>query len=158
MKEDFKIRRFTKEDAPAVFKLSSAVPELSSWPLSDFERSRERGFDGWIAESEARIVGFVLTRCVSDELEVLKLATAPEFRRRGVASALLTAAFLPASARGLRRAFLEVRASNASAISFYQAAGFRLAGRRRNYYSAPLEDALLMSCGLERKTHFPVGG
>ncbi|HYL10986.1 MAG TPA: ribosomal protein S18-alanine N-acetyltransferase [Candidatus Acidoferrales bacterium] len=158
MKQDFKIRRFQEDDAPPVFRLCSAIPELSPWPLSDFENVQDAGFEGWIAETETRIVGFVITRCASDELEILQLGTAPEFRRQGVASALLAAAFVAAASQGVRRAFLEVRASNAPAISLYQAAGFHLTGRRPNYYSAPAEDGLRMTCDLDRNHHFPIGG
>ena len=158
MKEDFKIRRFHKDDAAAVSKLSAAIPELNPWPLSVYECIQEAGFEGWIADCNGTISGFVLTRCVSDEMEILTLGTAQDFRRRGVAAALLTAAFLGAVSGGARRAFLEVRASNAPAISLYQAAGFCLTGRRQNYYTAPVEDALLMTCDLERKTQFPLGG
>lgn len=158
MKEDFKIRRLRKDDAPEVFKLSSAIPELSPWPLAEYERVQDAGYEGWIAESNGKIAGLILTRCVSDEMEILRLATAREFRRRGVASALLAAALVPAVSRAVRRAFLEVRASNAPAVSFYQAAGFRFTGRRRNYYSAPVEDAVVMTCQVERPPHFPIGG
>ena len=158
MKENFKIRRLEKDDAPAVHQLSCAIPELSPWSLSDFESFLDSGFAGWVAENEKGIAGFLLTRCVSDEMEILKLGAAPDFRRRGMASALLTAAFVPAVSQGIRRVFLEVRASNAEAISLYRTAGFRVTGRRRNYYSAPVEDALLMGCEIQQSPHFPLGG
>jgi ribosomal-protein-alanine N-acetyltransferase len=158
MKQHFRIRRFQESDAPPVFRLCSGIPELSPWPLSDFENVQDAGFEGWIAETQTRIVGFVITRCASDELQILQLGTEPEFRPQGVASALLAAAFEAAASQGVRRAFLEVRASNAPAISLYQVAGFRLTGRRPNYYSAPVEDGLRMACDLERKQHFPIGG
>ncbi len=77
------------------------------------------------------------------ELHVLNLATAPRFRRRGVAARLLAAALDEAAARGLERALLEVRAGNAAAIALYRRFGFRESGRRVRYY-ADGEDALLM--------------
>src|SRR5258708_1934491 len=52
----------------------------------------------------------------------------------------------------------EGASTTATGISLYQAAGFCVAGRRRNYYTAPVEDALRMTCDLERKTQFPLGG
>ena len=77
------------------------------------------------------------------ELHVLNLATAPRFRRRGVAARLLAAALDEAAGRGLERALLEVRAGNAAAIALYRRFGFRESGRRTRYYPDG-EDALLM--------------
>jgi ribosomal-protein-alanine N-acetyltransferase len=77
------------------------------------------------------------------ELHVLNLATAAEWRRRGVAAALLQAALADTRGQGLERAFLEVRAVNAGAIALYHRFGFRITGRRRRYYPDG-EDALLL--------------
>ncbi len=77
------------------------------------------------------------------ELHVLNLATAPRFRRRGVAVRLLAAALERAVAEGLERALLEVRAGNDAAIALYRRFGFRQSGRRARYYPDG-EDALLM--------------
>jgi [ribosomal protein S18]-alanine N-acetyltransferase len=77
------------------------------------------------------------------ELHVLNLATAPQFRRRGVAARLLAAALEEGEGAGLERALLEVRAGNAAAIALYRRFGFRQSGRRARYYPDG-EDALLM--------------
>ncbi|MBI3483860.1 MAG: GNAT family N-acetyltransferase [Acidobacteria bacterium] len=69
-------------------------------------------------------------------------------RRTGIASRLLDGALAAARSFGGQRAFLEVRASNAGAIAFYERHGFRPAGRRKHYYASPVEDALVLSCGL----------
>lgn len=158
MKRDFKIRPYRKEDAQAAFDVCASIPELAPWTLADFENVLEAGYEGWLAESNGRVAAFIITRRAADELEIHKLGTAPEFRRRGVGSGLLTAAFVAAASHGVKRAFLEVRASNSPAIALYQAAGFAVVGRRRGYYRAPVEDALLMSCSLERKNQIPIGG
>ena len=72
----------------------------------------------------------------------------PAYRRRGVADALLSA--LEQRARALMLSFLtlEVRAHNAPAIALYGKHGYRVAGRRKNYYEKPTEDALLMTLNL----------
>jgi ribosomal-protein-alanine N-acetyltransferase len=82
---------------------------------------------------EGRAVGFALARIVADEAELLLLAVAPDAQRRGVGRALLMDFIAGASARGAGRLHLEVRDGN-PAIRLYEAAGFALAGRRRNYY------------------------
>ena len=84
-------------------------------------------------------------RYVAEELHVTTLAVRPERRRRGYASALLEAA-LGAFAEA-RRVHLEVRPSNAPAISLYERLGFSVTGRRRRYYGD--EDALLMTLDLD---------
>ena len=84
-------------------------------------------------------------RYVAEELHVTTLAVRPERRRRGYASALLEAAL--GAYPEARRVHLEVRPSNAPAISLYERLGFSVTGRRRRYYGD--EDALLMTLDLD---------
>ncbi|HEY9655182.1 MAG TPA: GNAT family N-acetyltransferase, partial [Crinalium sp.] len=72
------------------------------------------------------------------------LAIDPAYQRQGLGQALLCALIASAHARGLERATLEVRVSNASALSLYQKFDFREAGRRRRYYPDNGEDALVL--------------
>jgi len=78
--------------------------------------------------------GFVLVRVAADEAEILTLAVSPGARRRGLGTALVVAAMASAAVRGARTMFLEVSERNAPARALYEAAGFRMAGRRRAYY------------------------
>ncbi len=80
--------------------------------------------------------------------EVLNLAVAPAWRRRGVARALLDQGLEVLSARGAGEVFLEVRVSNQAAQALYVAAGFRPTGMRADYYRNPREDALVLRLGL----------
>src|SRR2546426_863857 len=82
---------------------------------------------------------------------------APPARGRGGAGGVVGEVFVEVVAGGAAGPSLRLRPSTPPAISLYQAAGFCLTGRRQNYYTAPVEDALLMTCGLERKTQFPLG-
>jgi ribosomal-protein-alanine N-acetyltransferase len=91
------------------------------------------------------IAGFIVSRIGADELHVNNVAVRPDCRRFGVATRLLEATFATAAEKGVSRAFLEVRASNGVAQKLYQSCGFRTVGRRRGYYRAPPEDALIMS-------------
>jgi ribosomal-protein-alanine N-acetyltransferase len=77
--------------------------------------------------------GFVLTRHVLDEEELLLIAVTPGARRRGVGTALIAHLFDAARARGISRIFLEMRRGN-PAIQLYQRFGFEPIGERRNYY------------------------
>lgn len=77
--------------------------------------------------------GFVLTRHVLDEEELLLIAVTPGARRRGVGSALFAHLFDAARHRDVTRVFLEMRRGN-PAIGLYQRFGFEPIGERRNYY------------------------
>jgi ribosomal-protein-alanine N-acetyltransferase len=72
------------------------------------------------------------------------IAVLPPYRRQGVARTLLSALLLHARSLLAERILLEVRASNQAAIRFYQASGFQTLARRRDYYSNPTEDALIL--------------
>ncbi len=95
-----------------------------------------------------RLAGFVLSRSLFENLEVLKLGVHPEFHRRGVGTVLMESAYKEGIRRGCRRCFLEVRKSNLGAIQFYERHRFRIAGTRVNYYTDPVEDAWIMERAL----------
>jgi ribosomal-protein-alanine N-acetyltransferase len=87
------------------------------------------------------VAGFLVSRAlVEGEIELLNLAVAPEFRRRGVARKLVES--LLAESPGV--VYLEVRESNQSARKFYNHMGFQEVGSRSGYYQAPPEAAIVM--------------
>ena len=89
-------------------------------------------------------VGFCSFWRVLDELHINNLAVASRFRRRGIATALLTYVLDEGVGLGARRASLEVRRSNEPARVLYERLGFVTAGVRRAYYTNPIEDALIL--------------
>lgn len=90
------------------------------------------------------VIGFCAFWRVLDEIHINNLAVLPEFRRRGVGSALLERALAEGVRLGARRATLEVRRSNDTALRLYSRAGFEVAGVRPAYYTQPVEDALVL--------------
>jgi ribosomal-protein-alanine acetyltransferase len=82
--------------------------------------------------------------------EVLTIATAPEYRRHGVARALMTE-FLRLVPEDTETVALEVRQSNSAAIALYESFGFERAGIRKRFYSCPEEDAAVMVCKLSKE-------
>lgn len=94
------------------------------------------GAFGLVARSDENggVLGFALTRIAVDECELLSLAVAGPFRRRGIAGALLGAAMAWASASSARRFFLEVAEDNDAALRLYAGHGFCAVGRRPDYY------------------------
>jgi ribosomal-protein-alanine N-acetyltransferase len=105
------------------------------------------------ADNAARksIIGFIVAREMADEIHVNNVAVRPEYRRLGIGETLLRAALAWGRDRGSAQAVLEVRAGNVAAQKLYQACAFEVIGRRRRYYKAPVEDALLMAVSLKRK-------
>lgn len=100
-----------------------------------------------VALEEGRIVGYCGAVTVLNEGDITNVAVASERQRRGIGRQLLQAMIEKTGAQGVERLFLEVRASNRSAISLYQSLDFREVGLRKNYYESPIEDGILMRRG-----------
>ena len=94
--------------------------------------------------SACRVAGFCAFWLVFDEIHINNVAVLPQFRGCGVGSAILRHVLAEAKTLGANRATLEVRASNEGARRLYERLGFHVAGRRPNYYSSPVEDALIL--------------
>jgi [ribosomal protein S18]-alanine N-acetyltransferase len=95
-------------------------------------------------DENRRVGGFCAIWRVMDEIHINNLAVAPDSRRSGVASAMLTHVLSEGARLGARRATLEVRQSNAAARQLYEKFGFSVAAVRRAYYTQPEEDALVL--------------
>ena len=95
------------------------------------------------------VVGYVGCQTVLDEGYITNVAVSPLQRRKGIAAKLLAELRAQAEEKELSFVTLEVRASNVPAIALYEGAGYVPVGTRRNFYSAPKEDALLMTCFLK---------
>jgi ribosomal-protein-alanine N-acetyltransferase len=91
------------------------------------------------------VVGYICIWVVEEELHINNLAVHPRYRRRRIAQALLDAGLEHGHRRQASRAVLEVRASNLPALGLYRRYGFEPVGIRRQYYSHPSEDAVIMS-------------
>jgi ribosomal-protein-alanine N-acetyltransferase len=94
--------------------------------------------------ADGSLCSFVLARLTIDELEIDKVGTHPDFRRRGCARFLLGHVVQEAGRRGGKGAFLEVGAGNTAALACYQSLGFRVDSVRKRYYESG-EDAVVMS-------------
>ena len=90
------------------------------------------------------VAGFCAFWLVVDEIHINNVAVRPQFRGHGLGTALLRHVLAEAKQLGARRATLEVRASNEAARRLYERIGFYVAATRRNYYTNPVEDALIL--------------
>ena len=151
-----KLRAMAAADLHAILAIQQASPEAAQWPAEEWRGfcgsgaaaendNLHAGYCAWVAEGNGGAIGFLAGLFTGEELEILNLAAMPDARRKEVASVLLGEALGAARNSGARRAFLEVRASNAGAIAFYERQGFLPTGLRKNYYREPVEDALVLA-------------
>jgi len=126
------VRPARPEDRAAIAEIQRVSPEASQWD--------PEGFDVTVAEVAGRVVGFLVTRAIADEVEILNLAVDPVNRRSGVARALVR----PLLEMPSVSVFLEVRESNTAARGLYQTLRFHEVSRRRGYYESPCEDGIVM--------------
>jgi ribosomal-protein-alanine N-acetyltransferase len=130
------IRAGSEEDLAAVAEIQAASPEAAHWDPAGYLAYGLR-----VAVDGGRIAGFLVSQPLGlGEGELLNLAVEPGSRRKGVAKALLLA-FLAEFPGG---AYLEVRESNAAALSLYKSLEFQEVTRRPGYYDSPPEPAIVM--------------
>lgn len=130
------IRPASERDYPAVARIQSRCPETAQWPMGDYS-----GYPLLLAVVGNTPAGFCSWRqSAPDEAEILNIAVDPAFRRRGVASALLSA--VSTQARG--SIFLEVAEPNLPAIALYRKLGWEYSGVRAGYYNHGAVNAVVM--------------
>ena len=100
-------------------------------------------------DRDGNVLGYVGMMCVLDEGYISNVAVHPRTRRQGLADKLISQLVDRARERSLAFVTLEVRAGNEPAVALYRKHGFLPVGRRKNYYSLPKEDAILMTIFLK---------
>ena len=147
----FRIVPMTAAHLPQVAALERICFPADPWSEELFRAALDSPHTVLLAaeEENGSVLGYAVLSAVLDEGNLDNIAVAPRCRRQGVADTLLSA--LTDFARGrLSVLMLEVRASNLPAVTLYEKHGFVPVGRRKNYYNAPNEDAILMTLELER--------
>ena len=149
------IRPATPEDLATIFVLERSIPSAAHRPESTYRgifRQQDPKRIALVAvdklgEIEA-ICGFVLARLAGHDCELENIFVAPQHQRRGLGSHLLQSLSAEARTLNTTRIFLEVRESNAAPRALYEKSGFAITGRRPNYYSDPVDDAILYTLRL----------
>ena len=98
--------------------------------------------------SDNRPVGYICGQSVSDECELYRIAVLPAYRKQGAADLLMAYFLEKCRESGIKNVFLEVRCDNEPAKRLYEKHGFCEVGRRRNYYTEPICDALIYKAEL----------
>lgn len=142
---ELSLREITAEDISAVMQLERSA-HSHPWRQSSFEDCLKGRQKCWLAEAKNILVGYVVVTHGGGDSELLNLAVAPGFQRKGIGQCLLEHATECVAGKA-DMLFLEVRVSNHKAIELYSKAGFFELGNRKNYYPTVNghEDALLMA-------------
>lgn len=144
----FCIRKMRTEDIEAVAGLEQEIFS-DPWSANALTETLAQKQTLLLAAYENKtLVGYLILYYVLEDGEIARIAVAEGWRRKGVASKLLKELALICEDIGVTKLLLDVRESNTSAYAFYEKQGFVRDGVRRNYYTNPTEDAVLMSCEL----------
>jgi len=108
-----------------------------------FEIKHAICFAAWDAENSA-VAGYATMRQIFDEGHISNIAVAKKYQKQGIGNLLITALIQAAIANNINGLTLEVRESNHAALALYNKHGFVKEGIRKNYYSYPNEDAIIM--------------
>ena len=143
---NIQITPMTKERLPAVAALEQVCFPADPWSEALFREALDNPAVAiLLAQGEdGGVLGYAVLSTVLDEGNLDNIAVAPEARRNGIADALLSA-IAGFGREHLACLMLEVRSSNVPAIALYEKHGFAAVGRRKNYYTSPKEDAILMT-------------
>lgn len=142
------VRILNREDAQEVEALErEAFPD--PWSLKSIEGTLEqKNYVNLGVWREGELLGYLFFSCMMDEGEIIRIATAPKERRKGIAKLLFSELKKNCLAQGVDKWMLDVRAGNDAALACYRKLGFCKDGRRKDFYKDPVEDAILMSCEL----------
>jgi ribosomal-protein-alanine N-acetyltransferase len=142
--KDLTIRAMTVDDLQAVLEIERSSFTTPWSETSFFNEIKNPRSISKVARLGGRIAGYLCASRIIDEGHILTFAVHPEFRKRGIASALIRDILDQLKGEGCRFVFLEVRASNSGARKMYEKFGFRELGVRKNYYLSPVEDGIVM--------------
>lgn len=112
------------------------------WSLDSFKSAFSSRLSKFLAaECGGEIAGYITANNVLGEIEIYNIAVEKKFRRKGIASLLLS----ELEKEGYESISLEVRKSNFAALELYKKCGFERVGTRKDFYKQPKEDAVLMT-------------
>ncbi len=142
-----KIEPMTKDNLDEVVRIEEIVHPNHHWSKSSFLNEIQNKLAHYfclIDTQTNRILAYAGFWEILEEAHITSIAVHPDFRRLGLASALLKKIVKICYKKMIKYITLEVRAGNTAAISLYEKFGFKSVGRRKKYYQDNNEDALIM--------------
>lgn len=114
------------------------------WSKKALEESLDsKDYQFYVAKMDGKVVAYCGYYKTADEANITNVIVSEEVRAKGIGHALMTNLMKEAYEDGIAGITLEVRVSNMSARNLYESLGFKLEGVRKNFYSAPAEDACI---------------
>ena len=104
---------------------------------------------GMVCSSDGQVCAYGGMMVAVDEGQITNIATHPDYRRQGYGRAIVEALIKYSKHNGINSISLEVRESNRAAIELYSRLGFKVEGKRKDFYTKPTENALIMILNLK---------
>ena len=143
------VRIMEIDDLEEVMEIENSVFTTEAWTKEGFFTFLIRKDTMFlVAEEKNEILGYCGAMSVLDEAEVLNVAVKENRRREGIGGFLMKSLLHLEKEQGIRMVHLEVREGNHDARSLYKRLGFSEDGLRKNYYTEPVENAVLMTAFL----------
>lgn len=142
-KKNVQIEEFTPKHVQAVRALEEECFS-DSWSENIIKDLLTSSWDKtWVLTENGIICGYCNFRVIAGEGELMRIAVCGSYRGQGYGKILMDQLFREAENEKINDITLEVRASNSSAIALYESYGFKKEAVRKNYYTEPVEDALI---------------
>lgn len=137
------VKRCNGKDIEKIYEIEE---KSFSDPLKKETMSRDMERESYCCYGlyDGDLVAFISYERVIDEAQIISVAVHPDYRRRGYAKELFSSVYDAAKNDGIKVFSLEVRSENTPAVRLYEGLGFKAVGVRKNYYTNPVCDAILM--------------
>ena len=160
-----RVRTAAAADLPRLIEIASHSETAAQWNPAEYQKlftaeigASESGQKrtALVVEQDGQVAGFMIGRQVGEEWEIENIAVTGSAQRSGLGTRLLSGFLRLVRERGGQAIFLEVRESNSAARALYRKLAFVEAGRRRQYYENPPEDALILKFKFSQDPAFPL--
>jgi [ribosomal protein S18]-alanine N-acetyltransferase len=150
--DHLKFRPMLVSDVATVIQVENNAYDFP-WSEGIFQDCLRVGYECWLAIVDNSITGHAIISIAADESHILNITIAKQFQNRGYGKKFIEFLITIAANKKVNTLLLEVRPSNKSAISCYNATGFNEIGCRKNYYPATegREDALLYALDISHR-------
>lgn len=139
------IRPLSKKDQDEIYLLEQEVFMANAWTMNNILSSLQNENDHYLGIYIGKeLAGSLCCRLLYPEAELLTVGVKTAFRGQGLGKKLLEEMHRLLREKQIREVFLEVRENNPTAIGLYQEQGYKVIGKRRNYYRNPVDNALVM--------------
>ena len=144
----FEYRYANSMDLQAIFQIEESVMP-TPWSMKSFQDAFDSDYSLiMVVTDKDKICGFSILYITAPEAELPDIVIDKAYQRKGLGRGLLEYTISEAKKRSVETLFLEVRVSNTAARTLYQHLDFEEIGKRKYFYSNPVEDAICMSRSL----------